>query len=149
MALKQFVVFKLQQEKYAIDIMKVDEIIRMMEITKIPKADYYIEGIINLRGKVIPVIDLKKKFGLDLKEYDKFTRIMVVDIRGKKIGFIVDEVEEVMRIDDDSIDTTTSFSSNIDDNFVIGVAKTEKGLIVIIDIEKVMSEEETENLDMY
>ncbi|BAI80682.1 purine-binding chemotaxis protein CheW [Deferribacter desulfuricans SSM1] len=149
MALKQFVVFSLLNEKYAIDIMKVDEIIRMMEITTIPKAEYFIEGIINLRGKVIPVIDLKKKFGLEPKEYDKYTRIMVVNIRDKKIGFIVDEVDEVMRIDEDDIDSTSTFTSNINDNFIIGVAKTEKGLIVIIDIEKVVSDEETAGLDIY
>lgn len=149
MVLKQFVVFSLLNEKYAIDIMKVDEIIRMMEITTIPKAEYYIEGIINLRGKVIPVIDLKKKFGLETKEYDKYTRIMVVNIRDKKIGFIVDEVDEVMRIDEDDIDSTSTFTSNINDNFIIGVVKTEKGLIVIIDIEKVVSNEETAGLDIF
>ncbi|MGA1847319.1 chemotaxis protein CheW [Deferribacter abyssi] len=149
MALNQFVIFTLLDEKFAIDIMKVDEIIRMMEITPIPKANYFIEGIINLRGKVIPVIDLKKKLGLEETEYTKTTRIIVVNIRNKKIGVIVDSVDEVVRIDDNKIEDAPAVSSGIDDNFVTGVAKTDKGLIIIIDIEKVFSEEETDSLSNF
>ncbi|KAA0257440.1 purine-binding chemotaxis protein CheW [Deferribacter autotrophicus] len=149
MALNQFVIFTLLNEKFAIDIMKIDEIIRMMEITPIPKADYFIEGIINLRGKVIPVIDLKKKLGLSETEYTKTTRIIVVNIRNKKIGVIVDSVDEVVRIDDNKIEAAPAVSSGIDTNFVTGVAKTDKGLIIIIDIEKVFSEEETDSLSKF
>ncbi|MCK4303222.1 MAG: purine-binding chemotaxis protein CheW, partial [Candidatus Eisenbacteria sp.] len=94
--LVQVVSFKLGQEEFGIDILKVQEINRMVEITKVPQAPFYCEGIINLRGKVIPVINLRKKFELDDREWDKNTRILVCDVSGNVIGMIVDSVDEVL-----------------------------------------------------
>ena len=97
--LMQLVSFKLGSEEFGIDILKVQEINRIVEITHVPKSPDFVEGIINLRGKVIPIIDLRKKFGLEQKEYTKNTRIIVIELEGGRItGFIVDSVSEVLRI---------------------------------------------------
>ena len=100
----QLVSFGLDQEEFGIDILKVQEINRMVEITKVPQAPSYCEGVINLRGKVIPVIDLRKKFEMEVREWDKDTRIIVCDVDGEQVGMIVDSVDEVLRIPSSTIE---------------------------------------------
>src|SRR3954462_13202452 len=94
----QLVTFNLDQEEYGVDVLKVREIIRMPVVTRVPNTPHYVEGVINLRGKVIPIISMRKKFGLLVVENDKQTRIMVMDVDGELMGFIVDAVSEVIRI---------------------------------------------------
>ncbi len=101
--LVQLVSFRLGQEVFGIDILKVQEINRLVEITQVPQAPQYCEGIINLRGKVIPVINLRKKFGMEIIEWNKLTRILVCDMDGKVVGMIVDSVEEVLKIPQSTI----------------------------------------------
>ncbi len=146
----QLVSFRLGEEEYGIDILRVQEINRIMEITHVPKCAYFVEGVVNLRGKVIPVLDLRKRFGLPVKENDKETRIIVVDISGKTIGLIVDSVDEVLRLPKETIDPTPPMvSTSIDAQCINGVGKLEDRLIIIIDIEKFLTEEEKNVLSSF
>ena len=128
--LRQFVGFMLAQEHYGIDIMAVEEIIRMVDITPVPRAPAFVEGIINMRGRVI----------------NESTRIVVVCIQNRRIGLIVDKVEEVIRIEVDAIDKAPGTSPTID-NYINGVARTSKCMVIILDIFKVFSIQEQMALD--
>ncbi len=145
----QLVSFTLGEEEYGIDILRVQEINRMMEITHVPKCAYFVEGVVNLRGKVIPVLDLRKRFGLEPKN-TKETRIIVVDIDGRMVGLIVDSVSEVLRLPKETIEPTPPMvSTSIDAQCIKGVGKLEDRLIIIIDIEKFLSEEEKNMLSNF
>ena len=134
----QIVTFKLGNEEYAVDILKVQEINRVVEITSIPNAPSYVEGVINLRGKVIPVINLRKKFGLDSKEMDSQSRIMVVDI-GSTVGLIVDSVSEVLRLSSDTIEPPPPMTAgNGSSEYIKGVGKLADRLLILLDIEKLL-----------
>jgi purine-binding chemotaxis protein CheW len=147
--IRQFVTFSLNKEKYAIDIMGVEEILKLTEITPIPKAPDFIEGIINIRGKVLPVVDLKKKLNLgEVAEEDK-VRIIVANINGKKIGFLVDEVFEVFRIEEQYIDEAPALTIDLDSNYIEGVAKTDKGMIILLDIKKLFSVYEQKQISSF
>ena len=131
----QLVTFKLAGEEYATDILKVQEINRMVEITSVPNAPHYVEGVINLRGKVIPVVNLRKKFGLVVKEADAQSRIMVVDV-GKTIGIIVDSVSEVLRLRADTVETPPSITENGSSEYIRGIGKLEDRLLILLDLDK-------------
>ncbi|MEF3254659.1 MAG: chemotaxis protein CheW [Deferribacterales bacterium] len=146
MAIQQYVTFNLDSEKYAMDIMFIEEIIRVTEITEVPRAPEFIEGIINIRGKVIPVVDLKKKLGLGSISQDNNTRIIITNIRNKKVGFLVDAVNEVIRIDSSEIEPTPAVTMTLDSSYIVGMAKTDKGMIIIIDIAKIFSAGEENQL---
>ena len=133
----QLVTFKLGDEEYAIDILKVQEINRMVSITTVPNADRSLEGVINLRGRVIPVTNLRKKFGLDSKELDGHSRIMVVDV-GTTIGLIVDSVSEVLRLPSDTVEPPPHIAGNGSTDYVMGIGKLEDRLLILLDIEKLM-----------
>lgn len=147
MAEKQYVVFKLGKEEYGIDIMNVREIIQYQESIKVPNSPKFIEGIINYRGKVIPIICLKKRFGFEESHIDANTRIIVINSNGKQIGFLVDEASQTVRIDDSNIDPTPEVLSKIDTKYLTGVGKIDNRLIILIDLEKVLSEEEKEEMN--
>lgn len=136
--LLQLVSFTLGKEEYAVDILRVQEINRMVDITSIPNAPFYIEGVINLRGKVIPVVNLRKKFGFDSKEMDSHSRIMVVDV-GRTIGLVVDSVSEVLRLSPDTIEPPPSLTANNGSSeYILGVGKLEDRLLILLDIEKLL-----------
>jgi len=136
----QLVSFTLGKEEYAVDILRVQEINRMVEITSIPNAPFYIEGVINLRGKVIPVVNLRKKFGFDSKEMDSHSRIMVVDV-GRTVGLVVDSVSEVLRLSSDTIEPPPSMTSNNGSSeYILGVGKLEDRLLILLDIEKFLGD---------
>lgn len=136
---KQFVVFGLDRETYGIDINLVREIINMQELTKIPKSAEYIKGIINLRGKIIPVFDLAGKFELESKPETKLTRIVVVEVRGLTVGMIVDVVSEVLRIPSEVIEPSSDMLvTSINEQFVEGIAKYSDRLVIILNLEKVL-----------
>ena len=136
----QLVTFTLRNEEYAVDILNVQEINRITEITQVPNAPFYVEGVINLRGKVMPVINLRKKFGLEDKETDDTSRIIIMDIQGVTNGLVVDSVSEVLRIPTDIVEPPPPMSSDISSNFIKGVAKLEDRLIILIDIDKLLGE---------
>jgi len=135
---KQLVIFDLAAETYGVDIGSVREIIRMQEITKVPRTPDFVEGVINLRGKVIPVIDLRKRFGFQDTEATKDTRIVVVDIDGNDIGVVVDAVTEVLRLSGDAVEPPTGVITTTDSDYLLGIAKLESRLIILLDLQKAL-----------
>jgi purine-binding chemotaxis protein CheW len=135
----QLVSFNIGTEEFGVDILKVQEINRMVEITKVPQAPHYVEGVINLRGKVIPIVDLRKRFNLELKEHDKNTRIVVVDIVGNIMGMIVDSVSEVLRLPANTIEPPPEIVTGINSEYIKGVAKLDDRLLIFLDLSKVIN----------
>ena len=134
----QLVSFMLSNEEYGVEVLKVREIIRMPAITKMPNTPHYVEGIINLRGKVIPIISMRKRFGLMEADHDSHTRIMVMDVVGGLTGFIVDAVSEVIRIHSSEIQPPPNMvSGNIDQEFITGVFNHAERLLIIMDVDKI------------
>lgn len=131
----QLVTFRLGNEDYAVNILKVQEINRMKEITRVPNTPAFVEGVINLRGKVIPVINLRTKFGLSEKDSDTQSRIMIMDIQGITMGLIVDAVSEVLRIPAEIVEPTPPMASNISAEYIKGIAKLEERLIILLDMD--------------
>jgi purine-binding chemotaxis protein CheW len=142
----QLVTFSLGNEEYAMDILKVQEINRMVEITPVPNSPVFLEGVINLRGKVIPVVTLRKKFGLSIKANDEQSRIMILDIQGITTGLVVDSVSEVLRISADTVEPPPPMATNISAEFIKGIAKLEKRLIILLDIDKLLGRAESREL---
>jgi purine-binding chemotaxis protein CheW len=136
----QLVSFNLGSEEFGIDILKVQEINRMVEITKVPQAPHYVEGVINLRGKVIPVIDLRTKFGMETKARDKNSRIVVCDVNGDIIGMVVDAVSEVLRIPSSTVEPPPAIVTGVDQQYISGVVKLEGRLLLFLDISRIATE---------
>jgi purine-binding chemotaxis protein CheW len=130
----QLVTFRLAQEDFGIDIKKVQEINRMIDITKIPNAPAYVEGVVNLRGKIIPIVSLRTKLGLGEADRDKATRIMVVEIEGRILGFIVDSVSEVLRIQDPKIEAPPSITGSNDSAYIEGVINLADRILILLDL---------------
>jgi purine-binding chemotaxis protein CheW len=142
----QLVSFMLDNEEYGVEVLKVREIIRMPGITRMPNTPQYVEGIINLRGKVIPIISLRKRFGLVEIENDSHTRIIIMDVSGTLNGFIVDAVSEVIRIHSSDIQPPPSLvtSGGIGREFISGVYNHAERLLIIMDIDRMFSDDEME-----
>ena len=139
---QQLVVFDLASEAYGVDIGAVREIIRLQDITRVPRTPDFVEGVINLRGKVIPVVDLRKRFMLPVAVQNDDNRIVVVDIGGQDIGVVVDAVTEVLRILSDSVELPSSVITTADSDYLMGICKMESRLIILLDLERVLSEDE-------
>ena len=136
---RQFVVFGLDKETYGINISQVKEIINMQELTAVPKSAEYIKGIINLRGKVIPVFDLAGKFGLAAKPATKSTRIIVIEVRDLTVGIIVDAVSEVLRISSEVIEPPSGILvTDISEHFIEGIAKCADCLVIILNLDNAL-----------
>lgn len=135
----QTVVFRLAEQEYGIDIFKVQEIIKIPNITALPNTADYVKGIINLRGYVIPVIDLKRKFTGQATEYSEETKVIIVEIASKKTGLIVDEVMEVVRIQQDLIEKGGYAESSSGASYLMGIAKLENRLLILLDIDQIMN----------
>jgi purine-binding chemotaxis protein CheW len=133
----QLVTFFLGDEVYGIDILVVQEIIRMQNITDVPRTADYVEGVINLRGKVIPIIDLRKRFNLTVGEETKDTRIIVVEIQDKIIGMIVDGVSKVLRLSASLVEPPSPIVGGVDSNYIKGVGKTTDQLVILLDLTKI------------
>ncbi len=143
---QQLVVFDLSSEAYGVDIGAVREIIRLQDITKVPRTPEFVEGVINLRGKVIPVVDLRKRFGLPAEDESKENRIVVVDIGAQDIGVVVDAVTEVLRIATESVEPPASVITTADSEYLLGIAKLDSRLIILLDLEQVLTEAEHNSL---
>ncbi len=137
--LLQLVSFTIGNEEFAVDILYVQEINRMIQITQIPNAPEFVEGVINLRGRVIPVINLRHKMGLPKKDHDKNTRIIVVELREQILGFIVDSVKEVIRIPESITEAPPNSVSRTGSDFIKAVGKLDDRLLILIDLEKIIS----------
>jgi purine-binding chemotaxis protein CheW len=144
----QLVGFELRNEHYGVDIMGVEEIIRLQEITPVPRAPDFVEGIINLRNQIIPIVDLRKRLRMPVPAENENTRIIVMKIDTRRLGFMVDKVEEVMYISTDLIEDAPGMSGGVQGNYVDGVARTEKGMVIILDVVKIFSPEEHVQLAM-
>ena len=140
----KFLTFALGTEEYGIEILKVREIIGLMDITTVPQTPDYMKGVINLRGKVIPVIDLRLKFSMLEDEHTQETCVIVVEVNNAQIGIIVDSVSEVLDIKSTEIEDAPSFGQGIDTDFIMGLGKTKEKIIILLDIEEVLSSEELE-----
>lgn len=141
-AATQIVSFRLANEEYGVDIMRVQEIILPGDITEMPEVPEYICGLINLRGHVIPIVDLRKRFGLPVSERDEHTRIIVVNVGAKTIGMVVDAVNEVLRINDEQLEPPPSSIVGIEHVYIKALVKFEDKLLILLDIESILSEEE-------
>jgi len=144
----QLVSFKLGDEEFGVDIMQVQEIIRMQDITAVPNAPEFVEGVINLRGRVIPIVDLRKRFGLEEKSHDKATRIIVVKVDDLTVGLIVDEVSEVLRIPVDTVEPPPPIVAGVESEYIKGVGKLEDRLLILLDLSKTLSKEEKASLQL-
>ncbi len=142
----KFLTFHLAGEEYGLEILKVKEIIGLMKITELPRTPDFVKGVINLRGKVIPVIDLRLRFNLPETEYTEKTCIVVVEIAGEgmnhQIGIIVDAVSEVLNVTDDDIQETPKFGVSLDTEFILGMAKTQGRVRTLLDIDRVLTSED-------
>jgi purine-binding chemotaxis protein CheW len=143
----QLVTFKLGSEEFAVDILKVQEINKMMNITKIPNAPTFIEGVINLRGKIIPIVDLRKRLGFKDQDYDKSTRIIVVELDGLVLGFIVDSVSEVLRIPENTIEPPPTMIAGIESEYIEGVGKVDDRLLILLELKKIFSSPEKKDIE--
>jgi len=144
----KYLTFKLADEEYGLEILKVQEIIRMQTVTRVPRTPDYVRGVLNLRGKVIPVIDLRSKFGMETQEDTDKTCIIVVQVSGGDhrivMGVIIDEVREVLDISADCIEDTPSFGASINTEFIIGIGKVGDNVKMLLDIDKVLTATEVE-----
>ncbi len=143
---QKLLTFSLGSEGYGVSILKVKEIIGMMEITPVPKTPEFIKGVINLRGKIIPVMDLRLKFGMDAKEYNERTCIIVAEIliKGvqKLLGVVVDMVSEVVTISDGQVEPPPEYGTNVEHNSILGIGKIKDRVVIILDIDEVFQCEE-------
>ncbi len=143
----QLVSFRLGQEEYGVEITKVQEIILMGEITRVPQTPDYLKGLINLRSTVIPIVDLRIRFGLPTTEQTDETRIMVVNVAGKTIGIIVDAVSEVLRISQNQTAPPPPTVAGLGREYLTGLVKLENRLLILLDIDQILTDEETEVIE--
>ncbi len=135
---EQLVVFALGEEVYGVDIARVQEIIRLPAITRVPRTPDYIEGVINLRGKITPVMDLRKRFELPVSDLSRETRIMVVEIGGQMVGLIVDGVSEVLRVPAEAIEPPSALVTTVDSAYLRAIAKLDSRLIILLDLDRIL-----------
>ncbi len=143
----QVVSFKLGSEEYGVDIAQVQEINRMVTVTHVPRAPVFMEGVINLRGQLIPIIDLRTRFGMPRTEHTKNTRIVVTEIGAKRVGMVVDSVSEVLRLPIEQIEDAPEMITGVDTEYIRGVGKIDDRLIILLDLAKVISGAEKRELD--
>jgi purine-binding chemotaxis protein CheW len=146
----KYLTFTLADEEYGIGILKIKEIIGMMPVTSVPKTPEFVKGVINLRGKVIPVLDLRLRFGIEEMAYTERTCIIVVEVESQfgrvEIGIVVDSVSEVLNIKGSEIEDTPAFGTRLDTTFILGMAKMEGGIKILLDIDRVLAAKEVEAL---
>lgn len=147
----KYLTFSLADEEYGIGILKIREIIGMLPITSVPQTPPFVKGVINLRGKVIPVMDLRLRFGMQAIEYTERTCIIVVEIENGavtvQIGIVVDAVSEVLNIKAEDIEATPTFGVKLNTEYILGMAKMEEGVKILLDIDRVLSSEEISALE--
>ena len=143
----QLVSFNISNEEFGIDILKVEEIIRIISITQIPNSPDFIEGVVNLRGRVIPVVNLRTRLGFEKKGFDNQTRVIVVEVNGVTLGFIVDSVKEVLRIPKSITEPPPAITTGVNSDYITAVGKLENRLLILLDLEKVLDLKEKEELN--
>jgi purine-binding chemotaxis protein CheW len=147
----RLVSFNVGAERFAVDILRVQEINRMMELTRVPQSPQGVKGVINLRGKIVPVLDLRNCFNMEETEHSDESRIIVVEVRGATLGFIVDAVHEVLRLDPGMVEPAPSVMSNADAGYIQGVAKVDDTLVILLDLDRLVGADHLElisNMDV-
>ena len=147
MSEKQYVIFKVGNEVYGVDIMNVREITEYKEIVVVPDVSDFIEGIINLRGNIIPIVNLKKKFNIKSEEMNSDVRVIVISIKNQQVGFVVDEASQVLRIKEENIEPAPDLIVGPDKKYIIGVGKIESGIALLLELEYILSEEEKNQVE--
>ncbi len=147
--LTQFVTFVLMDETYGINVMQVQEVLRVTEIAPVPGAPAYVLGIINLRGNVVTVIDTRKRFGLPPAETNDASRIIVIESEKQVVGILVDAVAEVVELREGDIDVAPNVGTEESSRYILGVATREQGLLILVDLNKLLSDEEWQEISMY
>jgi len=142
----QIVSFTVDELLFGLEILHIQEIIRFTEITKIPNSPLFVEGVVNLRGKVIPVIDLRKKMSMPLNDYGTTSRIIISEVDNTTVGYIVDSVNEVMYVDADNLETPPDIALSINSDFIQSIAKLEDKLLIMLDIGNVLTKKEKDTL---
>jgi purine-binding chemotaxis protein CheW len=147
----KYLTFRLADQEYGVEILHVQEIIGLMNVTHVPRTPHYVRGVINLRGRVIPIVDLRAKFGMESKEDSERTCIIVVQVNVSDgvitMGFVVDEVSEVLDIKGEDIENPPVFgNSGLDTSYILGMAKMKGDVKILVDINKVLDVEELENI---
>jgi purine-binding chemotaxis protein CheW len=140
--LRQFISFSVGDEEYGLELLRVKEVIRVREITWLPKAPSFVKGIINLRGDVIPIIDLRDKFGLETREQTAQTRVIVVEVEGRLMGMVVDSASQVVRIPADQIDAPPPVLGGLSQEFITGVGKLEDKLVILLNVDTILTVDE-------
>lgn len=141
---RQLVVFSIADEIYGVDIHQVKEIIRVPEITRVPRTPDFVEGVVNLRGSVIPVLDLRKRFGFASGEASSDQRIVVMEVANQTVGMIVDSVSEVLQVDVEEVEAPSPYVVSVDSQYIAGIVKLDERLIILLDADRVLSNEERE-----
>ena len=145
----KYLAFILNNETYGIEILRVREIIGLMDVTTVPQTPEYMKGVINLRGKVIPVIDLRLKFSMQEKEHTDETCVIVVEVNNTSIGIIVDSVSEVLEITRGEIEESPHFGQDIDTSYIMGLGKVKEKIVILLDIEEILSSEELDIVNQH
>ena len=143
----QVVSFALGTEEYGVDIAQVQEINRMVAITHVPRAPHFMEGVINLRGQLIPIIDLRTRFGMPRAEHTKHTRIVVTEIGAKQVGMVVDSVSEVLRLPVEQVEDAPEMIAQVETEYIRGVGKLGDRLIIMLDLQKIINTQEKRQLE--
>jgi len=144
---KQHVTFLIGEETYGVEVLKVQEIIGMTQITHVPNTMTYMKGVINLRGSVVAVVDMRLKFAMQERDYDSFTVIIIVEVRDRMIGMIVDAVSDVVSIPVKGIQDTPHFSARIETDFIKGIGQVDDKLVIILDVDKILTSDELNEIE--
>jgi len=144
---KQHVTFVIGEATYGVEVLRVQEIIGMTQITHVPNSMAFMKGVINLRGSVVPVVDMRLKFAMEERPYDVFTVIIIVEVRERMIGMIVDSVSDVVSIPIKSIQDTPHFSARIETDFISGIGQVDDKLVIILDVDRILSADEMKEID--
>jgi purine-binding chemotaxis protein CheW len=144
---RQLVVFQLGAEFYGVEIARVHEIIRLQTVTRVPRAPVFVEGVINLRGKVIPVVDLRRRFGLPLADHTRASRIVVVELGDQVVGVVVDGVSEVLRVNGATVEPPSPVVAGVDSEYIHGIAKLDERLVILLDLDRVLAQTDRRALE--
>ena len=143
---QQYVLFKLDNEFYGIDILQVETIEKVMDITRVPHAQPYVQGVINLRGEVVPVINLRKRFNLSEVDFDEESRIMIISTEDMVVGLLVDSSSEVIQLEDTEIDEAPELGEQKDQGYIKGIGKKDERIIILLDLKKILGITDTNEL---
>lgn len=146
---KQLIIFKLGNDEFGVDILQVREIEKVDQtVTRVPKSPSFVEGVINLRGEIVPIVDLRKRFGLVARQVTNESRVIIVEVNENLVGMVVDSVVEVIRVGISNIEETPTITKGVDVYFLSGVAKIDSRLVILINLERALSAEEAKELSM-